>query len=425
MLNCFRPLLGRILGTVIALAVGVGPVTRTLSGQTGPVTPPQTASRVHLGVPDSQAEQWPVRVDAGKPLGDVGTAPTAASPADTSVQRRSEFIFATVPISSEAIGIGLAPVAAYVFYPSASDRVSPPSTLAVAGVLTSTRTYGLGLAGMLNLHRDRYRLTFLIGGARARYQFFGIGSAAGGSGNPLWLSQRGHALFFQGLRRIKWNIFGGLRFSKRQIIAGDETLLQNLPPEMGPIRDQLNWSITTAALGLRVQRDTRNDMFYPTKGSRIDGRADFFGPYVGSRFSFQSYQFEMNEYLPLSQGHVVALRAMACGVAGEHVPFYELCQFGWMGDLRGYQTGRYRDRAMLATQAEWRIILPKRLGAAVFAGIGEVAPDVAAFNTMDLLPSGGCGLRYNLSKHRRINLRLDVAYSKTGGSWSMGIGEVF
>ena len=71
------------------------------------------------------------------------------------------------------------------------------------------------------------------------------------------------------------------------------------------------------------------------------------------------------------------------------------------------------------------MILPWRLGVTAFGGVGEVAPDGGSFNTHDLLPAGGLGLRFNLSKQRRINLRLDTAYSKTGGSWSMGVGEVF
>jgi hypothetical protein len=80
---------------------------------------------------------------------------------------------------------------------------------------------------------------------------------------------------------------------------------------------------------------------------------------------------------------------------------------------------------MVATQGEWCFILTRRLEAAVFGGVGEVAPDGGSFNLKDLLPSGGCGLRFNFSKQRRINLRVDLAYSKTGGSWSMGLGEVF
>jgi outer membrane protein assembly factor BamA len=365
-------------------------------------------------------------LNGAEAIGGVGTAPSRSGQAgDASADgRKSELIFAPIPVSSEAVGTGLAPVAALVFFPSSSDRISPPSTLAVAGVITSTKTYGLGVAGLFNLKEDRYRLTFLVGGARARYEFFGIGNSAATAGQSVWLSQRGRAIFLQGLRRIKWNVFGGLRFSQRRLRSDNEASLDNLSP-LPPIQDQLNLSITTAGMGIRLERDTRDDIFYPTRGSRVNGRADFFGPYVGSQFTFQSYQFEINDYIPIAKGHVLAVRAMGCGVAGSSVPFFELCQFGWMGDLRGYQTGRYRDRAMVAAQGEWRVILTKRLGAALFGGVGEVAPDGASFNAEDLLPSGGAGLRFNLSKQRRINLRLDAAYSKTGASWSMGLAEAF
>jgi outer membrane protein assembly factor BamA len=70
--------------------------------------------------------------------------------------------------------------------------------------------------------------------------------------------------------------------------------------------DQLNLSLTTAAPGFRVEQDTRDNMFYPTRGVRMDVRADFFGSYAGSRFTFQSYVFEINKYLPVRKGHAVA-----------------------------------------------------------------------------------------------------------------------
>jgi hypothetical protein len=410
------------------LALFLAASATLLDAQTAPTA--ETSKRAHIGLGNSQLEQLPVPVGGAEPVGAVQSAPPAAIYGGSAQpeNRKAELIFAPIPISSEAIGIGVAPVAAYVFYPSKSDRISPPSTLAVAGVYTSTKTYGLGVGGILNLKQDRYRLTFLIGGARARYEFFGIGANAGSSGKSIWLSQHGHAVFLQGLRRMKWNMFVGPRFSQRQIRAGQEITPKDLgaeQPQLPPIKDQLNLAITSAAFGLRVERDKRDDMFYPRRGSRIDGRADFFGPYVGSTFAFQAYQFEANKYLPIRKRHVVALRGMGCGVTGNRIPFFELCQFGMLGDLRGYQAGRYRDRTMFATQGEWRVIFSNRFGATAFGGVGEVAPAWSSYTLADLLPAGGVGLRFNLSKQRRINLRADVAFSKTGTSWSMGLAEVF
>src|SRR5262249_3974825 len=106
-------------------------------------------------------------------------------------------------------------------------------------------------------------------------------------------------------------------------------------------------------------------------------------------------------------------------------PFYELCQFGAFGDIRGYQPGRYRDNRMFATQAEYRRILSKRWGFSVFGGIGEVAPSWNKFSADNLLPGGGLGARFNLSKQERINLRADIAYGKNGWSWVFSLGEAF
>lgn len=91
----------------------------------------ESAKRVRIGLGDSQLDD-PLPGSAIQPVGAVQSAPVKKDA--TPPHRKGELLFAPIPISSEAIGIGLAPVAAYVFFPSASDRVSQPSTLAVAGV---------------------------------------------------------------------------------------------------------------------------------------------------------------------------------------------------------------------------------------------------------------------------------------------------
>jgi hypothetical protein len=41
------------------------------------------------------------------------------------------------------------------------------------------------------------------------------------------------------------------------------------------------------------------------------------------------------------------------------------------------------------------------------------------------LPSGGGGLRFNMSKKYHVNLRADVGYGKDGHTFSLGVGEAF
>jgi len=121
---------------------------------------------------------------------------------------------------------------------------------------------------------------------------------------------------------------------------------------------------------------------------------------------------------------VLALRAYGRFTAGR-VPFFDLCLFGAGSDLRGYTAGQYRDRMMLAAQAEYRLELPKRFGLVAFAGVGEVAPSLGEFNTKDLLPSAGGGLRYTIATKNHVNLRLDYAVGKDSTALYFGVGEAF
>jgi len=80
---------------------------------------------------------------------------------------------------------------------------------------------------------------------------------------------------------------------------------------------------------------------------------------------------------------------------------------------------------MVATQLEYRLVLPKRFGVVVFGGIGGVAPGADQFRSKNFLPDVGTGLRFELSKKYHVNLRADIAQGKNSHTWSMGVGEAF
>ena len=87
--------------------------------------------------------------------------------------------------------------------------------------------------------------------------------------------------------------------------------------------------------------------------------------------------------------------------------------------------GRYIDRDMLALQVEYRPLVWWRLGAAVFAGVGEVGLQFQDFDYKKLLPGAGLGPRFNLSTKYHVNLRADFAWGKNGYTFSMGPAEAF
>jgi outer membrane protein assembly factor BamA len=268
-----------------------------------------------------------------------------------------------------------------------------------------------------------YRITAAYARGNLNYDWYGIGLAAGNAGRKLPLQQTGQVLRSEVLRRVAWDFFLGVRFwtGSSEIVAGATnatTPLPAPPPDIG-------FPTALRALGLRVNRETTPNRFYPTSGTLLDFTSDFFSQDLGSQYSFQAYRFTFNKYGSLSKNQVLAYNLFVCGTGGKP-PFYGNCIYGTNNELRGYTAGRYLDRYMFATQLEYRLTLPKRFGVVGFVGLGEVVPGGSQlFRINEVLPGGGGGARFQLSKTYSVNLRADVARGKDSWTWSMGVGEAF
>ena len=330
-------------------------------------------------------------------------------------------VIAPLPIVSPAIGTGLVPVLAYIFPFSKNDEVSPPSTIGGTGLITNNGTRAFAFGGQLFFKQNTYEVTTGYGRGDLEYNLYGIGLVAGNAGLKLPLSQTGHVFFGEALRRIVWKIFIGPRFSDGQsfiTINPHNSQIPPIPPDIG-----LHTALR--ALGVRVVRDTRPNHFYPVAGSKVEFTGDFFSQALGSKYSFQHYKFNYDKFLSLGRNQVLAYDLYICGTGGAP-PFYGNCIYGASNELRGYVAGRYLDRNMFATQFEYRLSLPWRLGAAGFAGVGEVFPGVTQIlRSKLLLPDVGGGPRFDLSPKYHVNLRADFAKGKNSWTWSMGVGEAF
>jgi outer membrane translocation and assembly module TamA len=113
-----------------------------------------------------------------------------------------------------------------------------------------------------------------------------------------------------------------------------------------------------------------------------------------------------------------------CRVSGG-APFFDMCMFGASSDLRGYDSGKFRDDASWATQVEVRQHLFGKFGAVAFAGIGGTAPSFSDLDESEFLPSAGVGLRFMPVKSANTNVRIDYAWGKDGGALYISVGEAF
>jgi hypothetical protein len=330
-------------------------------------------------------------------------------------------IIAPIPISSPAIGTGAVIVGGYIFPINRKAKVSPASTVGGAYFDTDNGTHGFALAGELFMSQDRYHITTIYVHGNLNYNFYGTGVEADAGGLRVPLRQTGQIFLGEFLRRLKWRFFVGPR-----VIAGSSTITLRTETAVAgaPIPPDVGLQTQLTGLGFRVNRDTRINRFYPDQGSYVDLTTMFFSESLGSKYDFEPFKFTVNRYQGLTTRQVLAYNLYTCATWGEP-PFYGECIYGTNNQLRGYIGGKHIDRYMAATQADYRLTLPWRLGLVAFGGLGEVAPSVDQFRYRNLLPAGGVGVRLKLSKKYGVNLRADIAQGRDGHTFSMGIGEAF
>jgi Omp85 superfamily domain len=330
--------------------------------------------------------------------------------------RRGGILVAPLPISSPAIGSGIVPILAYIFPFSSKDKVSPPSAVGVAGLVSDNGSRGFAVGGQLYLKENTYQITSGFGRGNVNYDIYGTGVVAG---LKLPLNQTGQAFFGEFLRRVVWKFFAGPRFST------GNSFITFRPVSNFPIPPDLGIHTTLTAIGARLTRDTSPNRFYPTSGTYFNFTADFYSQALSSKYSFQSYRTTFDKYGSLSKNQVLAYNAYLCATGGKP-PFYGNCIFGTNNELRGYVAGQYFTRYALATQLEYRLVLPKRFGLVAFGGVGEVIPGGRQlYGKQKFLPDGGGGLRFELSKKYHVNLRADIAQGRDGHTFGLGVGEAF
>lgn len=334
-------------------------------------------------------------------------------------KHHGEFAIAPIPLVNPSIGNGGGLGVIYAVRLDGSPE-SPPSALGAAGFITATGSWSAGAGGQIHLRNDKYRILIGAGGGKFNYNFFGIGANSGSKSIPL--SQTSKAFLLEPKIRVYRDWYVGPRYHIIGSTAGlNSTTLDpnNLPV---PLRSTIN--LRTAALGIRLQRDSSDSSFYPTKGSLFDVLADFYAPQLGGTRTYQNLTLAYNKYLPLGEKNVFAIHASSCMVT-DGAPFYDVCELGLSKDLRGYQVGQFRDDRMLVGQMEFPRDLFWRIGATAFAGAGAVAHDWGGFGNSKAEPGGGFGLRFILAKRNHINLRADYAWGDSSHAAYVSLGEAF
>jgi hypothetical protein len=164
-----------------------------------------------------------------------------------------------------------------------------------------------------------------------------------------------------------------------------------------------------------------------SRGGRYQLAAGSFNDLDFDSFSFRRTTVDLQQFVPLLHGQrVLAFHAQAIlndAAADQSVPFYLMPTYGGISVGRGYPTFRFRDRNMIALQAEYRYYVNALMSGAVFADSGQVAPRVREFAWSRLQTTYGVGVRFG--PRGAAALRLDLAFGGSGPTLVFGGGHAF
>lgn len=343
--------------------------------------------------------------------------PDAAPESTTNKPHDFSFIALPIPVSNPTIGSGFAVGVGALYKAAGSEK---PWVSGLAFLYTNTQSWALALVQKAYIGDDRFRVAGAVGGGEFNIDYYGIGANAGDRDVSVPITQKAVFVGGQALMRVAPNFYAGLQY---RYIDMSTSLHVEPPPFPDLDLPPAELESISSALGLSAEYDTRDSEYETSKGIYATGLWLVADTAIGSDRDYSRGEARINGYHRLDPKSVLAWRGSVCAAA-DSAPFYDICNYGSQNDLRGYASGQYRDRAMVAAQVEYRRHLFGRFGAVVFAGVGGVGPDFGSV-TDAFLPAAGAGLRFEASKKYGVNVGIDYAVGKDSDAFYFRIGEAF
>ncbi|MBI1341497.1 MAG: BamA/TamA family outer membrane protein [Terrimonas sp.] len=250
-------------------------------------------------------------------------------------------------------------------------------------------------------------------------KFYGIGNKVSEK-SEVTITYNAVKADISGLKKLQNNTYVGIHYN----YANYYHLFQdNATSHMLDTLSGGNGSILSG-LGVVYLYDSRNNTYNSTQGWYAQVNATWNNTIFGSETNYFAFDTDIRKYHTLRSGAVLALQGIVEIKNGE-VPFTQLSYLGGGNMMRGFYAGRFRDKNLVAFQAEYRRHLWRKWGFVLFLGAGKVSPDLDQINGKDLQHSVGFGVRRSISKQHKVNLRIDVGYGNGQCNFYVNIGEAF
>lgn len=330
-----------------------------------------------------------------------------------STQKKLEFAVLPVVYVTPETGLALGAGASVAF--DIKDAVHPSNVL-IGAVYTLRKQFLAYLPFELYLKEDKYRMKGEVGYYDYVFEYYGIGDRP--NERELY-DARFPRMRFALLRKIRANVFVGFDsqidyFENSNFEVTGELIKQRPIGYAGGL---------VALIGPMLQWDTRDDVYWCTKGLFFETKMRFSNNAWGSDYNYNLFQTDFRYFKSFGKS-IIAAQLYQRTAKGE-VPFYLMPLLGGNKWLRGYYEGYLRYNVFLSTQIELRRHLFWRISGAAFIGVGTTSENWKTISNKVYWPSYGAGIRFALLKEKKINLRLDYAFGRDNSAFYLTFGEAF
>jgi outer membrane protein assembly factor BamA len=309
-------------------------------------------------------------------------------------------------------------VFSYYFYNEGKDSLSRPSSFTPVFIYTQKKQIISELGFDVYYQKQVYHLFGGVGYQKFPNSFFGIGNNSSKHEETYTPKKLYTEISF--LKNIYPGIDAGIRYtfkdSRLSKFEKDGLLAtSDIPGQDGG---------TVSGAGIVVDYDTRDNIYYPSKGHYYQLSALFFGSLLGSDYAYNSLNMDFRQYISLYSDHILALQSYANFIDG-NAPFYNYSEFGGSNIMRGYFEGRFRDKHTVVLQSEYRKYIAYGIGLVAFGGLGQVMPDLNSFQLSAFKYAVGAGLRFMIDDAEKLNIRFDYGITKDSSGFYINFTEAF
>jgi hypothetical protein len=348
---------------------------------------------------------------------------------DKDSTKKSTFVIVPAIASAPETGLEFGGASLFSFYTdSAKHSITRVSSLYGYAAVTTKGQEKISLNSSYWEPQNTWHYTSNLSFYNFPFDFFGIGNNTKKVNEQL-VDEKRTRVVFAAQKLIAKYFYAGLN-------AGSIKYFYNLGlfdqknsfTNISAIQDQSGGSNLLA--GPVLTFDSRNNNTYTTKGAMINANFNYIkGVYSNSSYEGGFFNIEYSQFFLLQKKLVLGLDVKEQSLVGGRSPFYLLPQLGNDALMRGYYTGRYRDRNLLAGQTELRYRIDERFGLVGFLGTGEVAHN--SFSINQLKPNYGGGVRYFFDIQKGLSIRADYGFGeKPAGEpreqgFYIALGEAF